>query len=246
MALSYLVLPDSHGEYERVAHIIKQTDKAFDIYVFLGDVLDGHNSAQLMQLIRGLGERAVTIAGNHEWVCRNALSVADDPAVEIWRDQVWPGYEDNVLTSYGLQRTPDWQQNAAALRATMQERGDLEWLEGLRPYVETDQFIGVHAGPKLNIAWTLQAQELDGLDTTPTRLADEPPQLFSHALAQLQAVPETVSEKTFVTGHGHSQLAWNQRAAGRRVCLASNVTRGEPFYVWDALTRQISTYCTNY
>ena len=242
MALSYLVLPDTHGEYERVAQITKENDKTFDRFVFLGDLLDGRNPSKLIEYVRGLGERAITIAGNHEWVCRNALSVVEDPVVDVWRDEVWPGYEHNVLASYDLQRTPDWQKNAVALRQAMQERGDLAWLNDLRPYIETDEFIGVHAGPKLNEAWSIQSAELDAFDNEAARLIDEPPQLFSHSLAALQAVPETVSGTLFVTGHGHNHLSWDRRQAQRRVCLASSVGRGEPFYVWDTVSKQVVAY----
>ncbi len=241
MVWSYLVLPDTHGEYERVAHVIKETETQIDTYVFAGDVLDGPDSNQLITLIRGLCERAVTIAGNHEWVCRNALDEAEDPAVSVWCNDVWPGYELDVLASYGVKQSTDWSENADALRRTMRERGDLEWLMSLKTYFETDTFVVVHAGPELDTSWSLQSTQLDTIDEN-NRLYNELPQLFSHKLARLRAIPEQVSNKTFITGHGHSFQTWDKRVAERRVCLASRLRKGDPLFVWNSTTRQVNQY----
>lgn len=242
MAWSHLVFPDTHGEYERVAHVINETEAHIDTYIFAGDVIDGPDSRRLISLIRTLGERAITIVGNHEWVCRNALDESGDPTISVWRDDVWPKYELDMLASYGIKRTPDWFQNAERLRNTMREQGDLEWLRGLRPYFETDTFVALHAGPQLDKPWSQQAMYLDAVDKGNSRLYEEPPQLFNHKLAQLQPVRDSVSIKTFVTGHDHSSFASDNRVAEHRVCLGSRLGKGDPLFVWDAATKQVMSY----
>lgn len=150
----YTVVPDSHGQYELVARMIDRHYDMTDEFLFLGDVLNGPDSARLIQLIRSLGYQGITIVGNHEWVGRNALSDLDDPMVDVWRTEVWPGYEEDTLQSYGIHPTGKWQRDALALREKMNETGDLDWLNSLPPYFETSQFVGVHAGPDPAYAWS--------------------------------------------------------------------------------------------
>lgn len=230
----YTVVPDTHGQYALVGRVVDAHLPETDVFVFLGDVLNGPDSARLIRLIRELGDRAITIVGNHEWVGRNALSDSDDPAVAVWRQQVWPGYEQSTLQSYGIRTTTSWIRNAEALRDKMAETGDLEWLHGLPPYFETDDFVAVHAGPEHAYPWRLQADALDQLTNDDARLHDEPAPIFSGKLGRIIDIPESVDSRTFVTGHLHLTLPPEQRRAARKIGLASPTDRGAPLYVWQS------------
>jgi hypothetical protein len=230
----YTVVPDSHGQYGLIGRMVDAHLRITDRFLFLGDVLNGPDSANLIRLIRELGERAITIVGNHEWVGRNALTETDDPMVSVWQNEVWPGYEQSTLQSYGIHQTSNWARNAEALRETMGETGDLAWLHSLPPYYETSEFIGLHAGPDLEYPWADQAAALDQLIDYNARLYDEPAPIFSGKNGRIQNVPELVDTRTFVTGHLHLRLPPVQRMATRKIGLASPLDRGAPLYVWQS------------
>ncbi len=232
--LRYTVVPDSHGQYELVSRMIEAHWDITDKFLFLGDVLNGPDSARLVQLIRQLGDKAITIVGNHEWVGRNAMTLSMDPMVEIWQTEVWPGYEEDTLQSYGIHPTKNWIRNARVLREKMTETGDLEWLHSLPPYFETSEFIAVHAGPELDYPWADQAAALDLLLPSDARLHDEPAPIFSGRNGRIQNVPILVDSRTFVTGHLHLTLPPEQRIAERKIGLASPLDRGAPLYVWQS------------
>ncbi|HVX24424.1 MAG TPA: hypothetical protein VG992_03740 [Candidatus Saccharimonadales bacterium] len=241
----YAVIPDSHGEYDKVARVIDATQNSISTYIFEGDIFGGPQPARLVGLIRDLGERAVSIAGNREWVCRNALNDSNDSSLEVWREDVWPGYERGhrgILDSYGVEKSPNWQENAANLREVMTRNGDLAWLSSLAPYFETDEFVAVHAGPVLDKPWVVQATYLDSINTPNGRLEDEPPQIFSHALAAVHDIPASVDNRTFITGHSHFHLPIEQRTAERKICLASNIHNDDPLFVWRSDSGRIHSY----
>ncbi len=230
----YTVVPDSHGQYSLVGRMVDAHMDITDMFVFLGDVLNGPDSARLIRLIRELGDKAITIVGNHEWVGRNAMTLSPDPMVAVWQAEVWPGYEQDTLQSYGIHPTKNWARNAEALRDKMTENGDLQWLHGLAPYFETPEFVAVHAGPEHDHAWADQAVALDNLISYDARLHDEPSPIFSGKLGMIEPVPATVDTRTFVTGHLHLWAPAEQRIARRKIGLASPLNKGAPLYVWQS------------
>lgn len=240
--LSYSVIPDSHGEYERIAPVIDALASSTDVFLFLGDVMNGPDCARLIQLIRGLGDNAITLAGNHEWAYRNALSAGDGPPTAVWRDKIWPGYEAGTLESYGLKRTRDWSDNAARLREAMAERGDLAWLEQLPPYLETAGFVAVHAGPDPAKSWQPQAAELRAADLPAARREHEPAPIFDRHFARVADLPASVDKRPFVTGHAHLDLPAAARIGQRRIRLASNLATGQPLFVWNSCRGDVTSY----
>lgn len=238
----YTVVPDSHGQYELVSRMIEAHINSTDVFLFLGDVLNGPDSARLIKLIRTLGSQAITIVGNHEWVGRNSLTESDDPMVEVWQTQVWPGYEEDTLQSYHIHPTANWSRNALALREKMAETGDLAWLHSLAPYHETPRFIAVHAGPEHDYSWATQAAALDELIGYEARLHDEPSPIFSGRLGRVQTIPELVDSRTFVTGHLHLSLPAQQRMATRKIALASPLNEGAPLFVWQSDQNRIYSH----
>ena len=238
----YTVVPDSHGQYALVGRMVVAHLGITDKFLFLGDILNGPDSAKLIRLIRELGDMAVTIVGNHEWVGRNAMTLTSDSVVGLWQTEIWPGYEEDTLQGYGIHPTKNWVRNADALREKMTETGDLAWLHGLPPYFATDEFIAVHAGPDHDYPWSIQAEALDQLLGYDARLHDEPAPIFSGKLGQIVAVPELVDNRTFVTGHLHLTLPPEQRVAPRKIGLASTLDRGAPLYVWQSDHNRIYTH----
>lgn len=238
----YTLVPDSHGQHALIGRMVDAHLSYTDVFVFLGDVLNGPDSARLIHLIRELGDRAITIVGNHEWVGRNALTDSDDTMVSVWQTEVWPGYEEDTLQSYGIHPTANWVRNAEALREKMVETGDLAWLHSLPPYFATDEFIALHAGPEHGHPWAVQAEALDQLIGYDARLHDEPSPIFSGRLGRIAAVPESVDSRTFVTGHLHLTLPPEQRIAPRKIGLASPLDRGAPLHVWQSDQNRIYTH----
>jgi Calcineurin-like phosphoesterase len=239
---SYLVIPDTHGEYEKVARVIDAFEPTVDRFLFLGDVIDGPDSRSLIRLIRGLGDKAITIVGNHEWVCRNALAASGEPEIGIWRKDVWPGYEDRMLESYGVKRTSDWQMNAGRLQETMMASGDLDWLNELPPYFETSDFVALHAGPIDAVPWMTQREDLDELSSDKARCANEPEQIFSRGVAGIPELSQLGDNRLFVTGHSHLSLPVEGRITRNRIRLASNLGGGEPLFVWLSGDKEVSRF----
>ncbi len=237
--LRYTVFPDSHGQHDLVARAVDFHDAHTDIFIFDGDIFNGPESAGLVRLIRSLGSRAVAVSGNHCWVTRNATADEDDEMVAVWAEQVWPGYEERSLLSYGIHQTHRWLEDARALREVMRASGDLEWLRGMPPYLETPEFIAVHSGPELDKPWAQQALYLDGASQPEQRLYEEPPQIFSGRLGTVLDIPTFVDERKFITGHLHYTLPIEARITQRKICLASPLDKGAPLYTWTSEDNKI-------
>lgn len=238
---TYGVVPDTHGQYEKVGRMLDILDPLVNKILFLGDVIDGPDSKGLVRLIRSLGDKAITIVGNHEWVCRNAIADYDDENTQIWRGHMWPLYEDRLLDSYGINKTGDWNYNAQALREFMQENGDYEWINNLPPYYETDEFVALHAGPKPNILWTDQKSFLNIVSSSEMRHSAEPEQIFNGEIANMQIAPNDSANRVFISGHAHSSAPISLRVRNNRICLASNISNGDPLYVWLGSQNKIIT-----
>lgn len=237
--LRWTIFPDAHGQADRTERAIEYHWEHTDMFGFAGDMVNGPNSAGMFRLIRSLGAKASAIVGNHSWVLRNATSDSDDEMVQVWAEDVWPGYEEQSLISYGIHPTGKWLHDARALREVLRENGDLEWLRGLDSYIETPEFIVVHSGPELDKPWYEQAQYLDEVSQPDRLLHEEPSQIFSGKLGRVIDVPSLVDERTFVTGHLHLRQPIDQRSAQRKICLASPLDQGAPLYTWTSEDNKI-------
>ena len=240
--MNHLVIPDSHGEYDKVCRIIDAYQDTVDRFVFLGDVVDGAEAKPLISLVRSLGEKAITVVGNHEWVLRNALQEEPDELVEYWRDRLWSRYERDMLINYGVQRSRNWECNAKALREVMLANGHLGWLNSLPAFYETSSFVIVHAGPQHDTPWHVQRKELEESSSTEQRMESEPAQLFSHNLASVKDLPSEVDDRIFITGHSHLSTGLDSRRAAGRICLGSKTRAGEPMFTWESASDEIKAH----
>jgi len=250
--LSATVLSDIHGRVERVKPVVYAEYDRTGLFVFNGDTVDGTEVKQLIDFIISLGDKAVSLLGNHEWVLRNALRFDErDPQIEhehkAWIHDVWSPrsgrrYEVGMLESYGVTRTNNAETNARALLAAMEEAGHKQWLDSLRPYAEFDDFVAVHAGPNLQDDWETQAGNISIFDDPKMRLSQQPDQLFNDKLAEPHAIPQHVSRKKFITGHVHLDLPAEERRQDRHITLASSLRKGHPLFVWRSATDEIVAY----
>lgn len=256
----HVVVPDIHGEHKILEKVIDAYVDETDInFVFLGDVLDRKgikNDSERgvyksLELIKGLGNRAIMTMANHEWLF-HASSYADDPVFQQALTNEWLGInqnhsiEQNVLTSYGLNPERRDQTTSKWLRRRMARAGHLGILTSATPYYETSSFIATHAGLMPGVSWELQknyltevAREMDeGL------YYDRPPQWFSMILAT-STEPIVHTNKVVVSGHAHVLGQKSKRYPdqskhrvlndGKRVRLAStlNAPTNAPAFVWQ-------------
>jgi hypothetical protein len=236
---NFLVIGDVHGERELTEKAIQLADDYGATPVFLGDVIHGPDTKGTIDTIMALGSRAVTVAGNHEWILRNALfSPAIEASTEV-RDLAWPN-KPKLLKSYGLEHK-NRETDALNLRAAMEDAGHWDWLESLPPFFETDTFIAIHSGPLPDVPWSDQREQLLRASLPESRLHEAPKQILdeAHKLSGVNDTPEEVDERIFVTGHRHTFLRASERRARNRVVLASKVTAGQPLYAWESIVNHI-------
>lgn len=237
----YAVFPDTHGRYDLVARAMDFYDLDKITPVFLGDFLDrGTQTKELLNLVRSIG--AISVVGNHEWVLRNALADRNDRQSIHCCNVNWPKYEHMTLDSYAITRSRDWHKNRDRLHAVMEETGDLEFLNSLPPYFETDSFIAVHAGP-LTQPWSFQTLLLEERSNPLRRLSlNEPPQIFDFKLAGAYEDAWVPKGKKFIKGHTHLRIGSDKRMSRTSVRLGSDLTKGDPLYVWESAADTIREF----
>lgn len=234
----FSVLTDVHALYDVVARAGDAELAHGNRLIFAGDTIDGPDTKHVLDYIVSLGDHAIAIAGNHEWVLRNALS--HNALAAVWRDEVWSRYHNRVLESYGLP-VSTWRDNQSALRETLSLHHHLAWLQTLPSYIATDELVVVHAGPIPSTPWHRQQTVLDGI-TDKQRLVEKPPQLFSADLASRSNVEPVVDHRLFVTGHSHLDVPLEQRRGNQRIRLASKLASGAALYVWRHDEQRVITY----
>lgn len=236
-AQKYVVMADVHGSYEAAARALDSYDLAEVTPVFAGDFINGGpSSARVIQLIEDSG--AIALAGNHEHGLFKVLTSPENCDNEDWR----VGIHKTLLSSYGLRRTRDRMRDREQLHAAMQERGHLAVIESMRPYLETETAIIVHAGLEPTSAWEDQKEELDAIWTPERRHLEKPAQIFDldYCLASLTELPETVTAKDVASGHFHLP-PHARRMHERRIHLGSAPPLN-PIFALELPARQITVY----
>lgn len=257
----HVVIPDIHGENEvlmqALDHYVDDDEVGF---VFLGDILDkrGTDSPEdngvynTLETIRLLGERAVLVIANHEWVAHAAMSARPhgyaQAAAEMWLGLgVNKTYQANTVEAYGIHdysyETPQ------RFKAALEAAGHLAVLTSATPYFETEKFIAVHAGVVPDTDWDEQKEYLIDVtrDMNHGTYFDNPPQWFDMKLA-VTTKPVRATDKVVVSGHAHFLMhAKNRHAAhehtspdrsihdGKRIRLASqlNAPNRNDLFVWQ-------------
>ncbi|MDO5651360.1 MAG: metallophosphoesterase family protein [Moraxella sp.] len=129
---------DIHGCHQHLQALLTAINPtAHDTLIFLGDMIDrGEDSKGVIDTIRHYEKHChvIAIMGNHEEMMLNALQYQDE--LKYWLR--YGGIE--TLQSFG--QTADM----AGLSAVPFEY--IRWLDRLKPYHETDDFIFTHAMPE--------------------------------------------------------------------------------------------------
>ncbi len=145
-------IPDIHGCSKTLKYLIEEKIKPekHDHLIFLGDYIDrGPDSKGVIDFILGLQEkpfRVTTLKGNHEAVCiqtyyedlklKSYLGIKSKTTIQ----KNWEAYGGNkTLDSFGVKRP------------RLIPKKYIQWMENLELFVETDDFIAVHAGLNFNI-----------------------------------------------------------------------------------------------
>lgn len=125
-------ISDIHGEYDLLVCLLEKIKFSDNDNLFvLGDMIDkGNDSIQVLKELYSM-QNAVCILGNHEYdflkyyrsIMRNATSDFDLILKKL------QGYfpNDNGILTWEL----------------------LDWLDDLKPFLRTDEYLGVHAGVPL-------------------------------------------------------------------------------------------------
>lgn len=238
---SFSILSDIHSYYDVSMRAIESELAHSDAVIIAGDIVDGPDTKQMIESIRSLGDKVICIAGNHEWVLRNALS--RHAFAGAWREEVWARYHYKTMQSYGIEPTGKWRDNATLLRESLEDHDHLAWLNQLAPYYSNDEFIIVHAGPHPKQDWNTQAAQLDEYSASDEgRLTAEPPQVFSIELARMQEISPHVDHRLFITGHDHIHAPVENRTSKQRVRIGSKVHQGAPLYAWRHNEGRIIAY----
>ncbi len=238
---SFSILSDIHSYYDVSMRAIESELAHSDAVIIAGDIVDGPDTKQMIESIRSLGDKVICIAGNHEWVLRNALS--RHAFAGAWREEVWARYHYKTMQSYGIEPTGKWRDNATMLRESLEDNDHLAWLNHLRPYYSNSDFIVVHAGPQPRYSWELQAEQLNEYDASDEgRLTAEPPQVFSIELARMREILPHVDHRLFITGHDHVDASVETRISKQRVRIGSKVHHGAPLYAWRHNEERIIAY----
>ncbi|MCP4369152.1 MAG: serine/threonine protein phosphatase, partial [Deltaproteobacteria bacterium] len=87
------IIGDIHGMYDPLRALITRLDnKRLDKFVFVGDYIDhGPSSKEVLDLIIELGDKAVPLMGNHEYLL--LLTLYNEDHRKKWGKRIW--VEDN-------------------------------------------------------------------------------------------------------------------------------------------------------
>ena len=89
MANEIMVIPDIHGELDKLNDILSQLDiPSLELLVFTGDYVDrGPDSVGVLKRVKEVLEshdNVVVLAGNHEWLMIDAISNPNDRTTWLW------------------------------------------------------------------------------------------------------------------------------------------------------------------
>ncbi len=150
MKKEYFVVGDVHGKYDLLCRILKHWDEDHQQLIFLGDLIDrGENSKACLELVWQLVREkgAVCLTGNHE---RMFLAWLRNPLERY--DHYRRNGGDTTINSL-LGRPLDAPVNGLVdANAVMEQYENLiDFIKSCPYYVETDQYIFVHAGVDLTL-----------------------------------------------------------------------------------------------
>lgn len=156
------IIGDIHGMYDPLRALINRLDnETLDKFVFTGDFIDhGPSSKAVLDLIMGLGDKAVALIGNHEHLLLQTLFDAEFQ--DRWGTRIWEeNAAESTVNSFGYQSIEEF--------AAKVDPKYIDFLKKLQCFhVETFsddkseiKFLIVHAGvmPKVPLAEQMAATD---------------------------------------------------------------------------------------
>ena len=179
------IIPDIHGCANTLQTLVEQQIRPGkkDRLIFLGDYIDrGPDSKGVIDFIMRLQETGYSITalkGNHEESCINAWkadrekkSFPDGMRSKTFLQKQWERFGGGkTLESFGTNRAGEIPEKY------------IRWMEQRELFVETDQFIAVHAGLNFDVE--------NPFDDTRSMLW----------IREFRMVPEKIGGRTLIHGH---------------------------------------------
>jgi len=106
------VIGDIHGMYDPLRTLLQHLDDEWlDKFVFLGDYIDhGPSSKEVLDYIMGLGDKAVTLMGNHEHLLLETLF--SEKFQEQWGNRIWEeNGSERTVNSFGYNSIDEFRDN---------------------------------------------------------------------------------------------------------------------------------------
>lgn len=142
-----LVISDMHGQIDAFNALLEKINFNMeeDLLFLLGDYVDrGQNPKAVVQKARELESKgAITLKGNHEDMMEKALIGKSLQALSHWAANGGA----QTLSSYGLSIENVYKElKEGSLTLPDELQDDLNWIQQLNMYVETEHYFFVHAG----------------------------------------------------------------------------------------------------
>lgn len=146
------IIGDIHGMYDPLRALINHLDnESLDKFVFVGDYIDyGPSSKEVVDLIMGLGDKAVCLMGNHEYLLLESLY--DEEHRERFGYDVWDNNgAESTIRSFGCQTFEEFEQKFEPKYANFFRNLKLFHLETVSCVDKEFNFLITHAGVMPNI-----------------------------------------------------------------------------------------------
>ena len=106
------IIGDIHGMYDPLRTLVNHLDNDnLNKFVFVGDYIDhGPSSKEVLDLIMSLGDKAVTLLGNHEHLLLDTLF--NEKHIDEWGTRIWmENGADSTMRSFGYNNFEDFKAN---------------------------------------------------------------------------------------------------------------------------------------
>ncbi|RYL89786.1 serine/threonine protein phosphatase [Sporolactobacillus sp. THM7-4] len=143
-----LVISDMHGQIDAFNKLLDKVryEPEKDLLFLLGDYVDrGQNPKAVIQKARELEKKgAITLKGNHEDMMEKALTRFNSESLSVWA----ANGGTQTLSSYGvsIKKVFEDVKSQGFFDLPDDLKNDLEWVQNLNFYAETEHYLFVHAG----------------------------------------------------------------------------------------------------
>lgn len=156
------VIGDIHGMYDPLRALINRLDnESLDKFIFTGDYIDhGPSSKAVVDLILSLGDKAVTLIGNHEHLLLQTLF--DENFKERWGSRIWEeNAAESTVRSFGCKDIEDFAANVDPNYLDFFKKLKCFHVEEFSSDANAIKFLFVHAGvmPRLSLAEQMTATD---------------------------------------------------------------------------------------